>query len=302
MAMLPNSSIPHEQYIKKEIYALPVLLNELGYKSIASHPYHASGWARTTIYPLMGFSEATFIEDYPKQDFVRYYISDLEVYKYLLNKLDEKEQSEKLFIMGITMQNHGGYNSSPEEFTKTIELEGVDASYPRAEEYLSLINLSDAALEYLLTELERYEEKTVLLFFGDHLPSIEKELFDEIHGAPFSTLDEQMLQYKVPFLIWANYDIQEQTIDGTSLNYLGRYLLEAAGIELPPYFQFLKEMEESIPVITGNGYMSKEKGSFADIKDAKGIEMQWINNYSILQYNSLFDEKNMSQVFFDVKQ
>ena len=134
------------------------------------------------------------------------------------------------------------------------------------------------------------------------MPSIEKELFDEIHGAPFSTLDEQMLQYKVPFLIWANYDIQEQTIDGTSLNYLGRYLLEAAGIELPPYFQFLKEMEESIPVITGNGYMSKEKGSFADIKDAKGIEMQWINNYSILQYNSLFDEKNMSQVFFDVKQ
>lgn len=130
------------------------------------------------------------------------------------------------------------------------------------------------------------------------MPNLEKEFYEALHGGPFKTLSEQQLQYKVPFLIWANYDIPEQTVACTSLNYLGRYLLEAADIELPPYYQFLKELEENIPSLNAMGYYSVSQQSFLPLDQARGQEAQWLKKYQEIQYNGLFDRKSRNESFF----
>lgn len=296
MANVPGGGCPYQQYIRSDISGLVRLLDSRGYRTFATHPYLASGWNRVNAYNYIGFEDATFLEAYPRQDLIREYVSDREMYGYVLDALYNEEGP--LFLFGITMQNHGDYIYEGPNYEQTIFLEGYGQEHPMTEQYLTLIRESDKAVEYLLAELEAFEEDTLVLFFGDHLPKVEGDFLLEAHGGPYGTLAEQQLQYMVPFFLWANFDIQEQTVECTSLNYLGRYLLEAAGLALPPYYQFLKELEQAVPAVNAEGYYSRSAGTFLPLDEARGEEAQWLERYAMLQYNSMFDREARSEWFF----
>ena len=106
----------------------------------------------------------------------------------------------------------------------------------------------------------------------------------------------------MPFFVWANYDIEEKEIPLTSLNYLSNYVYEAAGMELPPYNQFLLDTEKIIPAVNAKGYYSISCGDFLSFEEisekASDEEKQALSRYEILEYNSLFDLDNRSKVFF----
>ncbi len=295
MAFLPNGSVPYTQYIDDNSYSLAWVLKSYGYTTLASHCYHAMGWNRDLIYPLIGFDSSTFMDQYPQLDLVRSYISDREQYDMMLQMLDAQEGPA--FIFGITMQNHGGYNKSGYEHT--VQLTGEYEGFSNAEQYLSLINTSDQALEYLLTTLESYPEDTIVLIFGDHQPKVESAFYETLNGGPLNTLDEQMLQHTVPFLIWANYDIEEKDLGLTSLNFLAGHLLDAAGLPRTAYHKYLGELEQTIPAMNALGYFSLEQGKFLTYAEATGPEQLAINDYELIQYNALFDRENSSILFFD---
>ena len=71
MAFLPNGSIPYQQYIKSRTPSLAGYLKSLGYATYAQHPYQASGWNRDKEYPLHGFDNLDFMEDYSDVSYVR---------------------------------------------------------------------------------------------------------------------------------------------------------------------------------------------------------------------------------------
>ena len=300
MAFLPEGCVPYQQYVRENMYALPWLMQSLGYECRSTHPYYANGWSRNRIYPFLGFEESTFIEDYPNQDFLREYITDQEMFEYVVDEIKNRESDQPLFLFGITMQNHGGYTyKGPNYIQNTwLDLTQYTREYKKAEQYLTCLRATDSATQYLLRELRFFHEDTIVVMFGDHLPSVGNDFYEELYGKSFDTLDEEVLRYTVPFFIWANFDIEEQDIEGTSLNYLARYVLETAGIDLPPYYQFLKEMEEHIPALSAKGYYSKELGGYQDTDKAQGEEAEWLNRYAILQYNSLFDTENRNETFF----
>lgn len=295
MGFLPNpsNSVPYQQYINAPIYCLPHLAASLGYETFATHPYLADGWSRDIQYPRFGFQRITFRDEYQNPQTVRGFVSDQAMYEYILQQLTTRNGINPLFLFGVTMQNHSAYNAVGYE--SSID---VDGDFPLTEQYLSLIHESDKAVEYLLNELEDYPEDTVVLFFGDHMPMIEEQIFPLLNGGSLATLDEQMLKYTVPFFIWANYDIEEYTMEKTSLNYLAGHLLDAAGIELPPYYQFLRETEEIIPAINAYGYYSKAKGCMIPLAEAEGEEAEALQRYSYVQYNNMFDAKNRNELFF----
>jgi len=301
MGFLPDFAVAYQQYINDETYSLAWYMRHLGYDTFATHPYNASGWSRPTNYPLMGFDDCTFIDDYLKRNdfrYLRYWMSDLTMYQYILDHMKNRESDDPLFLFGVSMQNHSGYTYTGEEFETTITINGTDGAYPRAEQYLTLINHSDKAVQYLINELQDYPEDTVVMFFGDHFPSVEAALFESLHGGTFDTLEDKMKKYKIPFFIWANYDIEEAEVECTSINYLSKYLLEYAGIEMSPYYKFLDEAEAQIPMMNMFGYYSKSEGKFITHEEATGTEKDWLNKYHMIQYNELFDKKR-SHVFFD---
>lgn len=298
MAFLPTNSIPYQQYISDKMYSLPWLMNTYGYTTMATHPFYATGWGRTNIYPWFGFKSSSFLDEYPCENLIREYVSDQEMSEYILDKLYNKEDDSPLFLFGVTMQNHGGYTYEGVDYTQSIKLKGYSENYPMAEQYLSLIHETDKAMEYLLTSLEEYPEDTIVLFFGDHLPHIESAFYEELNNGTFDTLDEKMTEYTIPFFIWANYDIDEEYIECTSINYLSMHLLETAGFELPSYYNMLKDIEAVIPAINSIGYYSLEKESFITLEEAEGTEAEMLNMYRTIQYNNIFDHENRNHEFF----
>lgn len=173
MAFLPFGSSPYQQFISEAPYSLAVVLKEQGYDCIAMHPYYANGWMRNIVYPMMGFGEAYFLEDFSQKNLVREYVSDQEMFEEIIKIHQQQDENTPLFLFGVTMQNHGGYTYEGPNYEKTITLEGYSENYPQAEQYLSLIHETDKAVKNLIEYYESIERDVVIVFYGDHMPNVE---------------------------------------------------------------------------------------------------------------------------------
>lgn len=285
MAFLPQGSIPYQQYIKGELPTLADELRNLGYQTVATHPYHAEGWQRDTVYPWMGFSESIFIEEYSREYQVRKYISDEGCVDKIIHLYEEKEEKKPLFVFNVTMQNHGGYKEAYSNFVPEIKVQ--DADNFSVEQYLSLLERSDRSLEKLLRYFSKVDEKTVVVFFGDHQPGDEVAApILAMNGMHWNQLDEEelKLRYQVPYVIWANYDIEEAKGADTSANYLAAEVAKRVGIPTSAYQNFLLELKETYPVISTMRTV-KADGS----ETTAGEEKDGMDSYRRLQYYELFD-------------
>ena len=298
MAFLPSGSVVYQQYITDTPTSIVSNLKNIGYTCVAMHPYYETGWSRNTVYPDMGFDETHFIDDFDQTKILRKYVTDQEFYEKIIERYESKSAKENLFIMGISMQNHGGYTEEYPNFHEEARLLGLN--FADVNQYVSLIHESDAALEYLISYFESVEEPVEIVFFGDHQPSLTSRFYPYLNGKGLSGLTEDELEnlYTVPFFIWTNYESESKQVEITSLNYLSTLALERAGIALPAYNQFLADMMEAVPAINSRGYYSLTKGGYKHIEDADGEEAEWIKKYQILQYNNMFDRKGQSDVFF----
>lgn len=298
MAFLPAGSVVYQQYISDTPTSIVSNLKDVGYTCVAMHPYYATGWSRNQVYPKIGYDEMHFIDDFDQTKILREYITDQELYDKIIERYESRGANEKLYLMGITMQNHGGYGEPYDNFDE--ECYKVGRSYTDANQYLSLVHESDKAVQNLIEYFSKVDDPVEIVFFGDHQPSLNSNFYPILNGKGMSGLTEDELEalYTVPFFIWTNYDTQEETVDITSLNYLSTMTLERAGIELPAYNKFLADMMETVPAINSRGYYSKEKGCYQHIDDATGEEAAWIKRYHMLQYNSMFDKKGRSNLFF----
>ena len=285
MAFLPQGSIPYQQYINGDLKALPDYLKTLGYQTIATHPYNAGGWERDTVYPMLGFNESVFKDEYVNPQYVRQYISDESCVDKIIEFYENKETDKPLFVFNVTMQNHGGYQDQYGNFTPDISVK--DSTNFSLQQYLSLVKLSDSALESLISYFKDADEKTVIVFFGDHQPSdaVASTVLAK-NGMSWNHLTEeqQKLRYQVPYVVWANYDIDEETGADTSANYLAAEVLERAGVPLDEYRSYLMHLKTEYPVI------SAVRTVKADGSEVRGSdEKDEMDIYRKLQYYELFD-------------
>lgn len=287
MAFLPQGSIPYQQYITGELDSLPSYLASLGYQTVATHPYNASGWQRDTVYPLLGFSESIFRDQYWGASQVRKYVSDDSCVDKIIQLYEGKEEGKPLFVFNVTMQNHGGYTDLYDNFTPEIQVEGVNST--AVSQYLSLIRLSDASLEKLIQYFSGVDEKTIVVFFGDHQPNdtVAAPILAK-NGISVKNMDTEQLKlrYQVPYVIWANYDIGEETGKDTSANYLAADVLRYAGVAPDAYLDYLSELKEQYPIISAMRVVT------ADGEDTDATaQKEGLSDYQKLQYYQLFDHK-----------
>lgn len=297
---LPTGSIAYQQFIEGPRHSIVQELKNLGYTSIAMHQYHANSWMREKIWPLLGFDECMFLDDFPQKEHLRSWGTDQEMFETIVSEYeDHKEKSDTpLFMFAVTIQNHGGYTYSEPDFTPSVHLQGYSKNYPDVEQYLSCIHETDEAIQWLLGYYERIDRDVIIVFYGDHYPRLEEEFFEEVHGGEFTTLDAQMLQYTVPFFIWTNYESESDEIELISMNYLSNIVYQRAGIELPAYNKYLEEVRQTIPACNSLGYYSKDHKCFQELKEAQGIEEEALYTYNLVEWNGVFDEDNKNPIFF----
>ena len=162
-------------------------------------------------------------------------------------------------MYNMTIQNHSPYDKDAANFKQPIKIESskYDAE---ANRYLNLIKYSDDSLKQLTSYFEKCKEPTIILFLGDHQPRLTDEFMNKITNGQYQTWssEQMMKRYQVPFVIWANYDIKEQHIEKTSMNYIQSILTKTAGVKMTGYQRFLNEVRKEVPTITSQGYWGKE--------------------------------------------
>lgn len=263
MGLLPSGSAPYLQFVQMDYpYSVPNHLKKLGYTTVAVHPYMARCWNRDKVYGLMGFDRFISLDnmaDYQNKNefqYIRSYISDRTSYIAVINQFVNKKSDEPMFCFNVTMQNHGGYSGDYANFTPDIEITNMEGTYKETEQYLSLIRESDRAFEELIYYFSNWEEPIIIVMFGDHQPAVEQEFFEEILGKPISELTTEELQarYKVPFIVWANFDIGSESGVKASPNYLSNILMEKAKLPKSEINMFLDNVRAEVPQINAMGH------------------------------------------------
>jgi phosphoglycerol transferase MdoB-like AlkP superfamily enzyme len=307
ISFLPIGTVAYQMFTHENDYSLARQLNSLGYYSIAMHPYAQSGWNRTSVYNRYDFDEMYFIDDFTEVENIREYCSDYSNYQNLINRFESHNASEKgddpLFVFNITMQNHGGYSVNWKNLDKTVWLTGdMEGKYESVDMYLSLARESDNAFKALVEYFQAQDEPTIIVMFGDHHPGLSDTFYTDVFGQKKDTLSqaESVCLYTVPYVIWANYDIEEKEYGDFSLNYLSTVFVDVLGYPKTGYQKFLFEAMQELPVITRNFYRDSSGAWQGNAQMLSLSAQKLLNEYSILQYNGLEGGKNRYDSFFNL--
>ena len=303
MALLPANSIAYQFNVKPGTYSMVSTLKDQGYYSVAMHPYPGENWNRVECYQNMGFDAFLDQEFYEGSEELRNYISDEADYQKLIQVVEAKENPEdKLFIFNVTMQNHGGYEGTYDNFEQEVWLTGeYEGKYPKTDQYLSLMKRSDQAFQYLVEYFSRTDQPTMIVMFGDHQPSVEDEFYDDIAGMPSSEVpaQEHLMWYETPFIIWTNYSMPSEDMGRLGAVYLSSEVLWRANLEMTPYNRFLLAMKEDLPVVHFLGCYDREGTYYywAKAESERCPYQDTVLDYEALVYNHSLDRKKFKELF-----
>lgn len=176
-------------------------LAQIGYSSHAVHNNTATFYGRNKVFSNLGFDSFTSVE-YMNNITLNpngWAKDDVMVDEILKTLDDNKNKSD--FTFGITVQSHGKYNDVKTDSKDPVKVynapEGKEESY---EYYVNEINEVDQMIGKLVYALGKREKPTVLVLYGDHLPSLELSNEDLEDGS----------LYETQYIIWNNYGLKEK--------------------------------------------------------------------------------------------
>jgi phosphoglycerol transferase MdoB-like AlkP superfamily enzyme len=172
----------------------------------------------------------------------------------------------------------------------------VESGYGKTvDKYLALARESDKAFKELVEYYGNCEEPTIIVMFGDHQPKLDNSFFETVAGKPIDNMLTEPTQnlYKTPFVIWANYPIEEKDNVNISINYLSILMLEQTGIPITVYQYYLSKVMEQIPIINNNGFIDKNGNTYRTISDLTETLQKFANTYHLFEYNLAFDKENI---------
>lgn len=140
-------------------YALPARLAHAGWRSLFVHPHDMRFYGRDRIMPAGGFAELVGEDRFlPVEPGAGRYVTDAAVASQVLALARDAAAGEPTFIYAVTIENHGPWTPAGDE---TL-----------VQGYLRLVRRSDAMLTTLIEQVSAMARPAMLVFFGDHRPSI----------------------------------------------------------------------------------------------------------------------------------
>ena len=297
MAYLGSGVYPYTTYDLTDTENLASQFKSLGYYTTAMHPNHGTNLNRENVYKDFGFDQFLTINDFEGAETLRGMVTDKSTYDKILELLDTN--SDPQFIFDVTMQNHSGYDTGLIPYDKQVSL-NIDGEFnSNVNEYVSLIQQSDEALEYFLGKLSKLDRKVVVVFWGDHQPFFP----DTYNNRWFTNEDDATHQerlWQTNYIIWANYDVagnsQTSHEEDLSSNYLSSELMSLIGAPLTDYQKAHLSLRQSLPALNSVGYedaqgrwllsSSKSDETYSDTIAAACEKAR--SDYHTMQYYMMF--------------
>lgn len=301
MGFLPASSVGFNLFVRGNLPSIASELKSQGYETLAMHPYRGTNYRRNLVYPQIGFDTFYTRDDFTQAKYIRSYISDDTLAQRIITEFNKHEESTDtpLFSYNVTIQNHGGYfASNTRNLDLDIKVEDPEVDQTKTTLYVNLIKESDQMFKNLVNYFENKDAPTVIVMFGDHQANLGDDTYEYLVGNEDEiSREERMEKYKVPFVIWANYDIPEETIEKTSLNYLYSILADRLDFPMTGYQKYLLALSEKIPALCVQGYWGDD-GNYYELDDDTSPYYDLVNEYNILEYNDIFGGKDRDLEFF----
>lgn len=230
-------------------------LKEYGYKCHAIHNNTATFYGRDNVFANLGYDTFVSIENMYVEEFTPMgWAKD----HYLVDEIKQLLKSTKKqdYIYGISVQGHGSYPADG-DYEYPISVEGIEDEKltNQFQYYAWQINEMDTFIADLISEVDKLDEKSIIVFYGDHLPSLGITADDLVNGDVYQT----------EYVIWSNFINKYEDED------IEAYQLQS---------KILKELNMTAGAI--NKYTQENK----DIEDAEA----YLEGLHSLEYDMLYGD------------
>ena len=193
---------PYKTYLKeKTCESAATALQSLGYGSHALHNNGGNFYSRARVFNNTGFDSFTSKEFMNILQMTENgWAKDDILVQHILEAMDTTPQQD--FVFGISVQGHGDYPEEPVLEEPVIKVEGIEdeALKNKWEYYVNQVYEMDQFAGHLVQAVEERGEPSVIVFYGDHLPTM---------GLKAEDLKGRYL-YNTNYVIWDNIGLEKQ--------------------------------------------------------------------------------------------
>ena len=246
---------PYKTILKEEpVESVATALKNFGYGAHALHNNTGTFYSRSTVFANMGFDTFTSVEFMNVlEETENGWAQDDILTEHIMNAMDSTEQQD--FVFGITVQGHGDYPEEPILDNPKIKVTGAGTEGKNYawEYYVNQLYETDIFIKDLIKAIKKREEPTVLILYGDHLPTMGLEAGD---------LKNRYL-YNTNYVIWDNIGLEKKDRN-------------------IPAYQLMAEVFASMDI---------EAGTFFNYHQKRRQTKDYLEDLELLQYDVLYGEQ-----------
>ncbi len=207
-------------------------LKKLGYQTHCVHNNEGTFYGRNKVFVNLGFDTFTSMEFMNGlEDNPNGWKKDRILTGEIIETLDSTKGPD--FTLGITVQSHGKYQGFEVENALIQVLKAPDEDLKEAYQYyVNQLYEVDQMIGDLVKALEKRKEDTILVLYGDHLPSLDMEK-EDLHDSNL---------YQTQYVIWDNMGLSRKEKNIASYQ-LYPEVLGRAGIHEGNITRFHQEAE-----------------------------------------------------------
>lgn len=295
MSNLLPDAIPYQQSLDEKAFipSMASFLNGLQYDSTAIHPYNGAYFKRNLVYSTFDFGSFISEKEMKNKDTGGGpYISDQSLMNEILDLLKDKEIPA--FIHAVSMQNHlpeydGKYGQN------SISISGLNENNTKEiETYSEGIKQTDLAVKNFIDGIDKLQEPTIVVFYGDHLPALDLSTYSS-SGLSSGTTDGLRALHETPLFIYTNFETKKTDLKTISPAFLGVTLSDMLQQPLTPYFALLEKLKLETPGLMGELQIDPS----GNIKSSLSKEQEeLLKEYKLIQYDLMIGNQYSLPVLF----
>ena len=246
---------PYKTYSKKHpTESAATALASLGYGTHALHDNTGNFYSRAYVFNNMGFDTFTSKEFMNVlQTTENGWAKDEILTHHIMEAMDTTKQED--FVFTVSVQGHGNYPETQVIENPKIKVEGIEdeALKNKWEYYVNQVYEMDQFVGDLIKAVEERNEPSVVVFYGDHLPTM---------GLKAEDLKSRYL-YNTNYVIWDNIGLQKHDKN-------------------IPAYQLMSEVLNRLDIHSGTvfNYHQQRKGT-----------KNYLSDLELLQYDILYGKQ-----------
>lgn len=279
---LNDPNMPQRMLLTREQPTMVQYYHHYGYQTAYVHPFLSSFYSRSRIYSQFGFDTMIFQDDFTVPiEYLNDYITDDTVFRQIETLI--KDTNEPLYVHTTTMQNHQPYTNG----------ENPDDEITN---YLNNVRITGDALQSFIDYLSSIDEPTVVVFIGDHFPSMRGE--NNVYDLMGVTSENCQVMFEQNYIIWSNYDLDysSMTNEKFSTFYMPYVIWDLIDAPKDSFIQSMLDKMKTLPIYSTSYDTTLPNDEDLDILTYDRILGDNVSGQNLVEYAQYETETSSTEV------